>query len=184
MLNPSQTKNRIRGALLELMQEIDADKITAVNLAQKAGVSRATLYRYYGSVDEVLIEMEDEFLEGMRDCSRYYISAPFDTSHLDEPYPAFVAVGEYIYEHKDFYLSITGPHGDARFIERWHKFVREFYCGKLIYEGLSTKDLDVYIEFALGGNDASMRYWLEKRPDLSAEEIAPITQRLLYGPFV
>lgn len=180
----SSAEQRIRDALLDLLLMTDADKITAIDLAHKAGISRATLYRYYDSVDDVLREMEDEFLEGMRDCSRYYISAPFDVKCLNKPYPAFVAITDYIKAHSRFFLALTGPHGDGGFVYRWHRVTREFYCGKLAYEEIAKKDADVYIEFAMAGNDAMIRYWLEKRSDIPKEEIVPIVQRILFGPFV
>lgn len=180
--NPD-TKKRINDALLELMMSTDADKITAIDLASKAGISRATLYRYYNSIEDVLEEVVDEFLEGMRDCSRYYISAPFNPNRLDEPYPQFVDVARYILENEKPYLALTGPHGDGRFVHTWRKFVKEFYSGKLAYEGMGRINVDLYIEFVLAGSDAMVRYWLEKRRDLSPEEVAPIAQRILYGPF-
>ena len=183
MLNSQQTKQRIKSALLDLMLVIDADKITAVDLARKAGVSRATLYRYYASVDDTLREMQDEYLEGMRDSSRYYISAPFDLKQLDKPYPAFVSVAEYIKEHAQFFLVMTGAHGDARFVHKWHKYIQEFYHGKLAYEGLVVRDSDFYTVFVMAGNDAVIRHWLEKHPEITAEELAPIIQKILYGPY-
>jgi len=36
----------------------------------------------------------------------------------------------------------------------------------------------------MAGNDAMIRYWLEKRSDIPKEEIVPIVQRILFGPFV
>lgn len=177
-------KLRIKDALLDLMENTDADKISAVDLSRKAGVSRATLYRYYNSIDEVLREMSEEFLEGIRDESRYYISGDFDVKDLKKPYPAIVAVGQYVLDHKRYFLAATGPHGDGRFTYKWKKIIREFYYGKLAYEGLMKDNIDVYIEFVLAGSEAVSRYWLERRPDISPEEIAPIIQRILYGPFV
>lgn len=184
MVNSSETKLKIQNALLELMRSIDSDRIAVVDVAREAEISRATFYRYYSSVDDVLREMEDEFLEGMRDCSRYYISSPFDANCFDEPNPSFVAISEYVYQRRKFYLAITSPHGDSRFVYGFKKCIREFYCGKLAYEGLARKDLDVYMEFALAGNVEVLRYWLKNRPDISAAEIALIAQRSLYGPFV
>lgn len=184
MLSAEQTKTRLKNALIELLLTTDAEKITAVDLARRAKVSRATLYRYYDSVDDILREIEDSFLEGMRDCSRYYISSPLDLKRLGKPNPALVAIADYHKQRSRVYLAMSGPHGDQRFTCRTHKFIREFYCGKLAYEGLVRKDLDVYMEFALAGNDAVIRYWLEKRPDISSEEVAVILQKILYGPFV
>lgn len=183
MLSADQTRQRLKDVLLALMQESDVDRIIAVDLARVAQVSRATLYRYYDSVDDILRELEDEFLEGMRDCSRYYISSPIDLKNLDHPVPALVAIAEFHRQNREVYLTMSGPHGDRRFIYRTHKFIREFYCGKLAYEGLVREDMDVYMEFVLAGNDAVIRYWLEKRPDLSPEDAAVILQKILYGPF-
>lgn len=184
MPSDNQTKLRLKDALLELMKTTDADKITAVDLARQAELSRATLYRYYDSVDEILRELEDDFLEKMRDCSRYYISAHFDLKSLSVPHPAFMAVAEYFRGNSRTYLTLSGIHGSHRFLPRTHKVIREFYCGKLAYEGLARKNMDVYIEFVLAGHDAMTRYWLEERPDISLEDAAVITQKMLFSPFV
>lgn len=95
-----------------------------------------------------------------------------------------MAITEYIKENRRCFLAVTGPHGDGRFLYRRHKFIREFYCGKLAYEGLLREHTDIYMEFALAGNDASIRYWLEQRLDVPTEEVALIGQRILYSPFV
>ena len=184
MADAQKTQGCIRDALVQLMLEMDLDRITAVDLARKANVSRATLYRYYGSVDAVLEDLESRHLEGMRDASRYYISTPLDRSNLNKPYPPVVAIGDYVKENKDFFLAVTGPHGDGRFVAKWHNIIKEFYLGKLAYEGLKGQNSDFYTEFVMAGSDAVLRYWLQKRPDVSSEEIAPIVQNILYGPFL
>lgn len=184
MADSRQTKRCIQDALVWLMLEQDVDKISAVDLARAANVSRATLYRYYGSVGDVLDELEREQLEGMRDSSRYYISSPLDTADLDKPYPPVVAIATYVRENRDFFLAVTGPHGDGRFVSQWHRLIQEFYSGKLAFERLTREGSDFYVEFVLAGSDAVLRYWLEQRPDVSPEEVAPIVQHILYGPFV
>lgn len=63
MSDGNETKRAIREGLLELMLNADADKISASELARSANVSRATFYRYYDSVDAVLREITEEFLE-------------------------------------------------------------------------------------------------------------------------
>ena len=183
MLNICKTKSLIREAVLHSMETKSLNRITAVDLAEEIGISRATLYRYYGSVNDIISEMEDEFFEGMRDCSRYYISAPLEFNRRETPYPGIVAVAKYMEENRRFFLAITGPNGDKNFVLRWHKLIREFYSGKLAYEGLSSENSDIYMELILAGSEAVVRYWFEQRSDLSAEEIAPIIQRLLYDPF-
>lgn len=184
MDNSNSTKQCIHNALIELMMEVDVEKITAKQLAEKAHVSRATLYRYYSSVDEVLKEIESDFLERMRDESRYYISFELNFEKNGKASPAIVAVAEFFKANQKAYLSLTGQHGDQSFSYRLHKFIREFYTGKLAYEGFNRKDVDLYVEFVLAGSDGIIRYWLEKRSDVTPVEIAPIIQEILYKPFI
>lgn len=179
-----QTKRKIKDVLLNLMIDTDADKISAAELTRKAEISRATFYRYYDSVDAVLCEITDEFLEGMRDRHRYFIPTPIDFKKLDVPQDVFLSIAKYLLENKTVFLAMTGPHGDPRFAFKWHALFKEFNYGKLVYEGLAKKDLDIYMEFILAGNDAVIRYWLTQKPEIRPEEGAPIMQRILYGPFV
>lgn len=79
---------------------------------------------------------------------------------------------------------MTDAHGSGRFVQKRHALFKEFNYGKLVYEGLAKKDLDIYMEFTLAGNDAVIRYWLTEKPEITPEEGAPIMQRILFGPFV
>lgn len=184
MADANQTKRKIKDVLLELMLETDADKISAAELCRKAEISRGTFYRYYESVDTVLCEITDEFLEGMRDHHRYYISTPIDMNNLGVPQPVFVAFANYLWENRAVLLAMNGPHGDARFAYKWHELFKEYNYGKFVYEGLARDDMDIYMEFMLAGVDAMLRYWFEKRPEMCPERDSHIMQRMLYGPFV
>lgn len=184
MLNVRQATELIREAILRLMQTTDADRVTAVELAREAGISRATLYRYYESVDDVLRELEREFMNGITKANSLYTSVPFDAKCRDKCHPSFVAITEYIQANREVYLVMTGPHGSPRFVHYWHTFVRHVFLSKLSQESLPKEDLDVYMEFVLAGSDAVIRYWLEKRPEAPPEESALVTQRILCGPFI
>ena len=166
------------------MRSTDADKISVKDFVQKSNISRSTFYRYYNTIDELLQSVEDEFIEGMRDCSRYYISTPIDVHNLGQPCSSFVKIAEYLSEHKEEFLVLTGFHGDARFVSRFKKLIKEFYSGKVAFEGIIADNLDVYIEFVIAGNIATIRYWLEKKTNMKPEDIAPIMQRMLYGPLI
>lgn len=174
----------LKKVLIELMHSVDADKISVKDVAQKANISRASFYRYYNSIDDILQSIEDEFIEGMRDCSRYYISTPINIHKLGQPYPSFIQIAEFLSGHKEEFLVLTGFHGDARFVSRFKKLIKEFYCGKIAFEGIITDNVDVYIEFVIAGNISAIRYWLEKKPNMKPEDIAPVIQRMLYGPLV
>lgn len=181
MLSSAQTKELIKRAALTLMQTTDPDKITAVELARKAEISRATFYRHYDTVDDVLREIEDEFINGIRACCENCPKAPLNTEERGNPPQVFYIMTEYILEHRDVYLVMTGAHEDARFLVKWRRFIREFHSDMLSLEKIGKRDAELFIELLEAGMDAIIRYWLEKRPDAEVGEITHITERLLWG---
>lgn len=178
------TKAVIRRSLIALMQTCDVDRITVVDLVDQANVSRSTFYRHYDSVDAVLKEMEQDFLDRSRAINHNFISSGINReksrSGTDDPNQLF----DLIRENKDFYLAVTGPHGDPQFQYRFNALVREFYGGKMMYERLVKEDSDAIIEFALGGHAALIRYWLTERLDMSAEKVSHLAQRLMFQGFL
>lgn len=182
-MSNSTIRTSVRNALLELMKTKELERISVKDLVERANVSRATFYRYYESVDGVIEEIEDLFIEEMRDNSRYYLSMDFDLNDLEKAVPSILGIVHTVKKYKDFILAVSGPFGDPRFARRAQNLFVEFYAGKLAYEGIYLKDLDIYKEYAMAGQFAVTRYYLEKRQDLSDEEIALLMLNLLYAPF-
>lgn len=56
------TRNTVKDALLELLEEQPYEKITVASLCRQAEITRATFYLHFQSLDEVLDELMDEAL--------------------------------------------------------------------------------------------------------------------------
>lgn len=56
------TRNTVKDALLELLEEQPFEKITVASLCRQAEITRATFYLHFQSLDEVLDEVLDEAL--------------------------------------------------------------------------------------------------------------------------
>lgn len=56
------TRNTVKDALLELLEEQSFEKITVASLCRQAEITRATFYLHFQSLDEVLDELLDEAL--------------------------------------------------------------------------------------------------------------------------
>ncbi len=63
---PVQRK-KIQQALRDLLAEHSADELTIDVIASRTGISRATFYRCYSSVDEVLMLLYDDFEQRVRE---------------------------------------------------------------------------------------------------------------------
>ncbi len=58
---------KIQQALRDLLSECGADELTIDAIASRAGISRATFYRCFSSVDEVLMLLYDDFEQRVRE---------------------------------------------------------------------------------------------------------------------
>lgn len=184
IMTSAQTKEMIKCAALELMRTTDPDRITAVEISKKAEISRTTFYRHYSTVDDVLCEIEDEFLSGIRQCCLEMPKAPLNSVDCTHPLPVYIAMTEYILAHREVYLIMTGTHENARFLAKWHRFIREYHADVLMQEGMFKYDAALFLELLEAGTDAIIRFWLEKHPDAAATEMAGMTERLLRGPWM
>lgn len=59
------TRECLRTALICLMGEKEFDKITITELVKKAGISRTAFYRNYNTKDDILVEMMEQFVQGV-----------------------------------------------------------------------------------------------------------------------
>lgn len=184
MSKADETRQAIKVALAQLLGEHDLTSITTGDLAKQAGISRSTLYRYYDSINDLVKEMEGDFIERARDLNRYTIGSPITRDNIDESIESYAGLFRYYRENADFYLGITGPHGDPQFLYKLHKLMREFYGGKLVYDGINGPHMDMDMVFIFGGHDALVEHWLRNRPDISPEDFSSHLQRLMFGMFM
>lgn len=63
--NAARSRRLICDALLELLDEKPLDKITITDITKRADVNRGTFYLHYGSVNEVISELQDAYIAHM-----------------------------------------------------------------------------------------------------------------------
>lgn len=61
------TKNIIKDTFLELLNDKDINDVTVVELCNKADINRATFYRYYLDIFDLLEKLEDEFVSELKE---------------------------------------------------------------------------------------------------------------------
>ena len=71
-LRVQRTINNIYQAFEDLICEKDYSKITVTELARRAQINKKTFYRYYETLDDLLVELQaryaDEYLQQIKDC--------------------------------------------------------------------------------------------------------------------
>lgn len=72
----ARKRRRIVDAARELLAERDGTDFSVEEVAERAGLSRRTIFNYFGSIDDLLVEVGTEVLGGLIDDFRVAEGAP------------------------------------------------------------------------------------------------------------
>lgn len=103
------TKKVIRDAFLSLLREKAAKQITVTELCQQAEINRATFYKHYRDIFDLLERIEAEVLEHIQNAARQ-IQGEDATVH-------FIHLLENVREHYGQYVSLGSERGDPHFAQ-------------------------------------------------------------------
>ena len=165
-----RTRELLRGALLELIQEKGYDRITVQDILDRADIGRSTFYAHYRDKDDLLLSgFEDirSVLAGETDASAERGKAPFLQ-------PALV-VFAHVEGHRHLWRSLTRK-GGADVIVRILRdnadaMVREHVREQ--FPDLRPDDprREVAIRFVVGALMGVLLWWLDTDDPISAEEL-------------
>lgn len=145
------TRHYIVQALFKLMNEYDFQKISVTDITEKAGVGRATFYRYFKSKEDVIIfwfeHNKKEFIFGQHFLPRckddYIQTVKTVLTKFKENKEHFVLIRkarlEYIYLdylNKNFIRTFENEHPDT------HKYAPYLYAGMLFNVSMAWLDND------------------------------------------
>ncbi len=145
------TRHYIVQALFQLMGNYDYEKISVTDIAEKAGVGRATFYRYFKRKEDIIIyyfeHSTKEFIFGQRfypRCKDDYIKTAKAVFTMfkenKEPFKLFrKARLEYIYLdylNKNFTKTLESEYSDK------HSYAPYLYAGMLFNVSMAWLDND------------------------------------------
>lgn len=178
----ARTKRQIREALAELLEESSFEKITVKALAERADIDRKTFYLHYGSISDLMAEIQGEFLEeALQLVVSYDLLAPsFDALGL------FHDLNRFIGENSTFYRQMITV-DNYNFLyhnlkDSLKAFLFQNYIHRQDMEDLSATKLSLYIEYVTSGVISIYVEWL-KHPTVDPDEIAVVASDLTAGCF-
>lgn len=175
-----RTKRRIREALMALVMEKPAEKITIKELAERADIDRKTFYLHYGSIGDVLNEMQEELLEKLEAIiSSYDLFQPdFDALAL------FREINGVILESSDFYRRMLVMDQYSFFYDKLKESMKNYLLGKygehLENTAVSRIKLGLYLEYVTTGIMALYVHWL-RHQEFDLDEVAQAASEISYG---
>ena len=103
------TRMIIEQSFLELLHEKPMTKITVTELCEKAQINRATFYKHYLDVPDLLEKIEESLFNQIREsiCS--------ETEKLKE---FLIGMMNYTKEHQERYMALGGENGDPNLMAK------------------------------------------------------------------
>ncbi|GLX66783.1 TetR/AcrR family transcriptional regulator [Paenibacillus glycanilyticus] len=146
-----RTRQLLRDAFIDLLEEMDIEKISVNRLAERATINRVTFYLHYKDIPDMLEKMADDMIEDIHqvlDRSTVKSDSPdvINTTML-------VKLLEHIAAHSKFYKIILGSRRTPIFTERLLRLLTG-----LISEGIDKRGNDSVIAKANIQKDIAIWY--------------------------
>ncbi|MCM3626634.1 TetR/AcrR family transcriptional regulator C-terminal domain-containing protein [Paenibacillus glycanilyticus] len=146
-----RTRQLLRDAFVELLEEMDIEKISVNKLAERATINRVTFYLHYKDIPDMLEKMADDMISD--------IHLVLDRSAIKSESPEvinttmLVKLLEHIADHSKFYKVILASQRTTIFTERLLRMLTG-----LISEGIDQRGSHSYVAKANIQKDIAIWY--------------------------
>ena len=162
-----KTKKAIRGALMEIVEDKDLNKITMKEIAERADVDRKTVYNYYASAQDILDEIEDEAVAELEELTR---DLQYDS---ENPLAVFEVLTALLVSKLEVYTHLMRMELNSRLILKMISYLRD-----KVRETISrSKDIkpervELVTEYVTAGLFSAYRYWFNAEEKCSLKEFS------------
>ena len=155
-LRVAVTKRMIQEALLRLLESKPLEKIKINELCLESGVNRATFYRHYETLQEVLREIEIDFIQGMPRLEIKPRSIEEVRSHME-------MLCNFMYDHSNLVRLLFQNRSDEDLMQSMTEVYRDFLStrkGQTTLPQLDEDTVQILIALLGGGCHCLMRKWI------------------------
>lgn len=167
------TKKVLQQALLTVLQKKNIDRVTIKEICEEAKVNRGTFYLHYSTPNDLLMEIEQQFIDENMTIFSAYFQPGYETGYMADLFSG-------ILRNKDLCRIIMGKNGNPRFVERMQNMLRsgvvDGWCRE--FPKYNREDLDYVYDFIFSGSMRLILNWIEDDKSLSAEDLAKRLDRL------
>ncbi|WP_226793162.1 TetR/AcrR family transcriptional regulator [Bacillus sp. B1-b2] len=128
-----RTRQLIKNAFVELLEEMEIEKMTVSKITERATISRVTFYFHYKDIPDMLEKMADSMIEDIQTIIYSKMNEKDDNS-MD--WLMLTSMLEHFAENANFYKGTLGSKKTPIFIERLSKKVREMITKRIEQKGM------------------------------------------------
>ncbi|AZV41737.1 TetR/AcrR family transcriptional regulator [Peribacillus asahii] len=187
-----RTRQSIRDALVELIEEKGFEAISVKDITTRAKINRGTFYAHYQDKFDLMTKCEEEvMLEMSRIAKQNFpsvIAALETNSPTVTPFPLVILIFEYLNENSGFMKAVLGPKGDLSFQTRLKDFMWKTLFGNNSEALVKEENLLVpgqYLaSYVASAHIGVIQQWLNSGRKESPQEMARILSTITAnGPF-
>ena len=168
------TKKMITDTFLQLLSYKDIKKITVSEICKEADINRATFYRYYLDVYDLLDHIQTDFVNDLKrvvDTEGKYSVSSFTKEFL----MVFLQNKDLVkvlfnFNNHVYYLNELLEIAYTRCREKW----------QMDLPNVSEEDIDYAAIYIFNGALGVINFWVKNDFDKDVDEIANIIERLSY----
>lgn len=172
------TRRMLKEGLLRLLETKTLDKIRISELCEESSINRATFYRHYVTVQDVLVELETDFVKQM-------IPNAVPSKDEAETRRRMESACAYLYDHRDIARILFRNNTDRDVVARLNDLYRQFWDLRKKEGSFSDVDDDtarIVISLLGGGSYCLLRQWIMEDIPKTPQEIASIVCSIINWP--
>jgi len=173
-----RTRTALYDALVRLIRRMDYDAIRVEDLLAEADVGRSTFYAHFTSKDDLLAKSLERLKAELVAVAEAQQAASADPDSIAREVSR--ALFLHIDAHRDVQDALAGGRGAGIVAAGIGRVLAETVRGLPIAapEGVPR---ELAVEFVVATFATVMRYWLERRPSMTADEADGLFLRLVSG---
>lgn len=174
-----RSRERIRAALLHLLETQDPHRITVSELVRVAGVNRTTFYAHYPDVHGVFEEIVQEVVDKLREV----LSNARDRRYWRNPGPLLEEVNRFLRQNEQLYRVLLRQDGAEHYMEQLKEIFVESIAQdpSLPPEMASSISFRLQLMFCAGGIENLYCQWLQGSVNCTLEELEKELVQIVQG---
>jgi len=172
-----RSRQMIRQAFLELIQEKDVEKITVTDIITRADINRGTFYAHYKDIRDLMEQIGNEIIAK--------VIGVLDEFHfqnfLHDPLPLLMKISDWLEEDLEYYRILVNIRGSEVFLNKLKEiFITQMETDSDIPDSIKkTQEFKIHLHFIAGGIINLYQVWLRGGLDNSIQDISLEISRIL-----
>lgn len=168
--NAVRSRQLIRQAFLDLLNEKTFEKITATDIIKRADINRSTFYAHYpdarGLMDEILSDISQVF--------QNLLSSIDFSVFFEDPMPILQVVVDFMKENQKLYQMLIRSRMAPGVLDKLKQVLIQqvLECPSLPVKNRNSAATEIRVRILLGGLIDAYRQWLAGEFDCTLDEAA------------